>query len=281
MVTENHSQKQKRSFSVNMNMTTETAGENQHELAFGDHVHIVDPAFFIPQLNTYRKIWIYLPKSYNKTDQKYPVIYMHDGQNLFHAQPPRNNEWAVDSILDTEIREGAKDTILVGIDHDEDSRMCEYNPYDSSYGIGTGQQYVDFLVNTLKPFIDQNYRTLPDANNTCVAGASMGGLISMFAIAKYPEIFGSAGVFSPAFWIAPTIYSDIERLKSALNNHRIFFLSGEKEGVEMLQNTKKAFEILNPDGTNPNIVFVTTEDGKHNERFWSRAFKTFFNFIAK
>jgi len=281
MLIENTWRKQKCSFSVDMNMTTETAGENQHELTFGDHVHIVDPAFFIPQLNTYRKIWIYLPKSYNKTERNYPVMYMHDGQNLFHAQPPRNNEWAVDSVLDTEIREGARDTILVGIDHDENTRMCEYNPYDSSYGPGTGQQYADFLVNTLKPFIDQNYRTLPGASNTCIAGASMGGLISMYAIAEYPEVFGSAGVFSPALWIAPDIYSNVERLKPRLNSHRIFFLSGEKEGVEMLQNTKKAYEILNPDGLNQNIVFVTREDGKHNERFWRREFKTFFNFIGK
>ena len=76
---------------------------------------------------------------------------------------------------------------------------------------GEGDEYVDFLVKTLKPFIDKKYRTERDKANTAIAGSSMGGLISLYATLKYPKVFGVAGVFSPAFWLAPQIFTDIEK----------------------------------------------------------------------
>lgn len=252
----------------------------KEEYHFGDHVHIIDSAFFMPQLNKHRRVWIYLPKGYAKSRKKYPVIYMHDGQNLFHANPPRAEEWAVDSVMDSLIREGAKEMIIVGVDHGGKDRLKEYNPYDSQYGKGEGKAYVSFLVETLKPFIDSKYRTLKDVKNTSIAGSSMGGLISMYAIAEYPKVFGSAGVFSPAFWLAPKIYADVTEKLTGLKNSKVFFVAGDREGSAMVCDMKKVYDILDPAGTNKNIVFLEKEDGKHSEWFWHREFVPFYEFIA-
>lgn len=248
---------------------------------FGDHVHLIDEAFFIPQLNRSRPIWIYLPKGYAKSDKRYPVIYMHDGQNLFHAQPPRTDEWAVDTVLDELIRSGSKEMIVVGIHHGEDQRLTEYNPYNSEHGLGEGKLYISFLIDTLKPFIDQNYRTLTDVENTVIAGSSMGGLISMYAIVAHPDVFGAAGIFSAAFWLAPEIFELIDKEKDKLFERKIFFVIGDKEGEVMLSNTKKAYQILNPDGKNENIIFIEKGDGKHTEWFWHREFIPFYEFISR
>ncbi|RZK20672.1 MAG: phosphonate ABC transporter ATP-binding protein [Pedobacter sp.] len=260
---------------------TDNFKQVEAEYHFGDHVHVVDSAFFMPQLNKNRRIWIYLPKGYVKSKRKYPVIYMQDGQNLFHANPPRANEWAVDSVMDSLIREGSKEMIIVGIDHAGKDRLKEYNPYDSQYGKGEGKAYVSFLVETLKPYIDSKYRTLKDVKNTSIAGSSMGGLISMYAIAEYPKVFGSAGVFSPAFWLAPKIYTDIAERLAGLKNSRIFFVAGDKEGTAMVRDMKKVHDILNPDGKNRNVVLLEKEDGKHTEWFWHREFVPFYKFITK
>ncbi|MBC6109648.1 alpha/beta hydrolase-fold protein [Pedobacter fastidiosus] len=260
---------------------TDNFKQVKEEYHFGDHVHIVDSAFFIPQLNKHRQIWIYLPKDYSKSKKKYPVIYMQDGQNLFHANPPRPDEWAVDSVMDSLIKEGSKEMIIVGIDHGGKDRLIEYNPYDSKYGKGEGKAYVSFLVETLKPFIDSNYRTLKDVKNTSIAGSSMGGLISMYAIAEYPKVFGSAGVFSPAFWLAPKIYDEVTLSLPKLSNNKVFFVAGDKEGPAMVRDMKKVYGILNSDGKNKNVALLEKEDGKHTEWFWHREFVPFYQFITK
>lgn len=254
--------------------------EPKPDYRFGDHVHIVDPAFYMPQLNKYRKIWIYLPKSYKNSIKKYPVLYMHDGQHLFHAMPARNDEWAIDTVMDNLIREGNEETIIVGIDHGENDRLKEYNPYNSKYGKGEGKAYIEFLAETLMPFINQQYRTRTGADHTAIAGSSLGGLISMYAIAEYPEVFGAAGIFSPAFWLAPEIYADVSGRLSVLENNKIFLVAGDKEGAEMVNNVEKMYSILNPDGGNKKIVLHECEDGKHTEWFWHREFPAFYKFIT-
>jgi enterochelin esterase-like enzyme len=176
-------------------------------------VKVIDSAFKIPQLDRTRRIWVYLPKSYNATKGKiYPVLYMHDGQNLFNEQTAPFGEWGVDEALDSLQQQTGKECIVVGIDNSNEKRMNEYNPFNNEkYGKGEGDLYVDFLVKTLKPYIDKNYRTQKDAAHTFIAGSSMGGLISLYALVKYPDVFGTAGIFSPAFWIVPEMYPMVEK----------------------------------------------------------------------
>ena len=246
------------------------------------NVHIIDTAFFIPQLNRYRRIWIYLPPSYNQTKSKaYPVLYMHDGQNLFNEQTAGFHiEWGVDECLDTLSRQLNKECIVVGIDNDSTKRINEYNPYDDAkYGRGEGKQYIDFIVQTLKPHIDSNYRTIKDAKHTAVAGSSMGGLISMYALVQYPDVFGTAGIFSPSFWIAPQLYTDVADAKWQ-KSFRIYFYAGEKESVTMVKDMQKMFNIVKQKNC-CDLQYVTFPLGQHNEKYWREEFDDFYRWLMK
>jgi len=244
------------------------------------NVHIIDTAFLIPQLAAKRRVWVYLPPSYALSTKKYPVLYMHDGQNLFDQLTSGYGEWGVDELLDSLIAKGQKEYIVIGIDHGGSERLKEYNPYDSEYGKGKGKAYVDFLVQTLKPYIDKQYRTKKDNENTAIAGSSMGGLISMYAIATYPKVFGKVGVFSPAFWLGKTIESDLKNELKNLNGNKVYLVAGDLESKTMVSDMKNVYHILNPTGKNKNIIMVEKADGKHSEWFWHREFVDFYKFIS-
>jgi predicted alpha/beta superfamily hydrolase len=246
---------------------TSTAGKN---------VHIIDTAFVIPQLKRVRRIWVYLPEGYAASKKHYPVLYMHDGQNVFDDATSYSGEWGVDEFLDST---KARQCIVVAIDHGGSKRMTEYNPYDNDkFGKGEGDLYVDFLVKTLKPYIDKEYRTLKDKPNTFIAGSSLGGLISLYAELKYPEVFGAAGVFSPAFWIGGTkIYDDI-KAKGKKVNAKIYFYGGKLEGETMIPDMQKAFDDMGK-VSRSKMQIVIRDDGKHNEENWRREFPLFYEWV--
>lgn len=244
------------------------------------NVKVLDSAFFIPQLKLKRKVWIYLPPSYATSNKRYPVLYMHDGQNLFDEFTGGFGEWGIDETLDSLFTKNGKETIVIGIDHGGPERLKEYNPYDSQYGKGKGKAYVEFLVHQLKPFVDEHYRTKKEMKSTAIAGSSMGGLISMYAIATYPKVFGKAGVFSPAFWVGKEIDNDLRLAKDNLGKHKIYLVAGTLEGQMMIRDMQSAYQILNPDEKNKNIKIIEKTDGKHSEWFWRREFPDFYKFIA-
>ena len=244
-------------------------------------VKIVDTAFLIPQLNRTRRIWAYLPKDYAAGKKRYPVIYMQDGQNLFNEQTAAFGEWGIDETLDTLIEQGGKGVIIIGIDNGGEKRMNEYNPYDhKDYGKGEGNEYTDFLALTLKPFIDKNYRTLKDSAHTFVAGSSMGGLISLYAIAKHPQVFGGAGIFSPAFWPAPKIYDDVALAKWSSGFRRFYFYAGGAESETMVRDMNKMIATIEKKG-HYETQRVVSPIGKHNEATWGREFLHFYKFIIR
>ncbi len=251
------------------------------------NVSIIDTAFFIPELNRTRRIWVYLPPAYNSSNKKYPVLYMHDGQNVFDDATSFSGEWGVDEALDT-LGLKTRECIVVGIDNGGDKRLNEYCPYDFSLsGIaasyssnkGEGGSYVDFLVKTLKPFIDKNYRSLKDRSNTYVAGSSMGGLISLYAVLKYPKKFGGAGVFSPAFWVAPKIFDDIKKRGKKVNA-KIYFYAGDAEGESMVPMTINAFNEMRK-VSKSKMTMVIRSDGKHNEARWRMEFPGFYEWVVR
>ncbi len=247
----------------------------------GKNVHIIDTAFLIPQLNRTRRVWIYLPDDYVVSKKRYPVLYMHDGQNVFDDATSYSGEWGVDECLDSM----KKKCIVVAIDNGASKRINEYCPYDFSLktlGLsnadtlnkGEGDQYVDFLVKTLKPFIDKNYRTLKDKKNTFIAGSSMGGIISMYAVLKYPKVFGGAGVFSPAFWVGPKIFDDIKSKGKKINSH-IYFYAGKQESESMVPDMLKAFNGMAA-VSKSKMTTVIRDEGKHNETRWRIEFPLFY-----
>ena len=243
------------------------------------NVHIVDTAFSMPQLNRTRRVWMYLPPDYATSKKRYPVLYMHDGQNVFDDLTSFAGEWGVDETLDS-IGNHSGEMIVVAVDHGGEKRINEYCPYDvEKYGKGEGDKYVDFLVKTLKPFIDKTYRTQKDKKNTFIAGSSMGGLISMYAMLKYPRVFGGAGIFSPAFWVGPKIFDDI-KAKGAKVNSKIYFYCGAEEGETMQPDTEKAFSEMRK-VSRSKMVCVVRADGKHSEWVWKEEFPLFYLWLME
>jgi predicted alpha/beta superfamily hydrolase len=242
-------------------------------------VKILDSAFYMPQLDRKRRIWIYLPKGYATSKANYPVLYMHDGQNLFNEQTAPFGEWGVDEAMDSLQKQTGKEVIVVGIDNGGDKRMSEYNPYDFKETKGEGNQYIEFLVKTLKPYIDQKFRTKKDAANTFTAGSSMGGLISLYAVVKYPNVFGGAGVFSPAFWTAPQLYADVEKTDWGGNKPKFYFYAGGKESTTMVSDMNRMIALIEK---KPNVNTTTFVNplGLHNEPTWRKQFPVFYKWMV-
>jgi predicted alpha/beta superfamily hydrolase len=251
--------------------------EKEHTVS--KNVQVIDTAFYIPQLDRKRKVWIYLPNNYSlSTTKKYPVLYLQDGQNVFDKATSFIDEWGVDECLDTLIEKGITPSIVVAIDNGSQFRMTEYNPYSNEqFGKGEGDSYLDFLVNTLKPFIDKNYRTLSSADNTAIAGSSMGGLISYYAAIKHPTIFGKAGIFSPSFWIAPQI-SNVTDSLSKNNTSKFFFSMGSLEGQQYIDDMQNVAERL---ATNSKTIIysIVAEGESHNEKNWRTQFAEFYKWM--
>jgi len=222
-----------------------------------------------PQLHASKKIWVYLPKNYGASTKKYPVIYMHDAQNLFDAKTSFVGEWNVDESLDSLNAQ----VIVIGIEHGNDKRLDELTPYkNAKYGGGNADAYLDFIVNTLKPEVDKKYRTKTNAKNTAIMGSSLGGLVSYYAALKYPEVFGKAGVFSPSFWFSDEIYKLTENTKKIKT--KIYFLCGDNEDAEMVPDMKKMEKLL--DEKRCYCLHLTKEvivkGGQHNEKLWREYF---------
>ena len=223
-----------------------------------------------PQLDTLKTIWVYLPKKYQNSKKNYPVIYMHDAQNLFDASTSYAGEWKVDEYMDQLI---TNESIIIGIEHGDQKRIDELTPYKhEKYGGGKGDAYLDFIKNTLKPHIDVTYRTQSNAEHTALFGSSLGGLISFYGVIKYPETFGKAAVFSPSFWINPEIFDLVE--SSIISEaSRFYFLAGTDESEDMIPDQERMVTLLKEKGLKDNqIESRNIEGGQHNEKFWAISF---------
>ena len=250
------------------------AQERKHTAT--ENVKIISEKFEIPQLKTTRRIWIYLPKNYEKSNKKYEVMYLQDAQNLFDDATSYAGEWQVDETLNKIFEKTGKSLIVVGIDNGGEKRIEELSPYkNAKYGGGNGDNYVKFIVETLKPFIDKNYRTKPQRKFTTIGGSSLGSLISVYAAVKYPETFGKVLAFSSAFWFnAKELNEFISHSKVNLKHQKYYFVQGKHEDEDMEAQTKRVIENLKSKNVkSKNIFLKIDEDGKHNEMYWRREFE--------
>ena len=234
------------------------------------------PQFFSPQLGNFRSLRIYLPPSYAENRfKRYPVLYMNDGQNLFDPATSYSGvEWRVDESFNHEIGNGrVREAIVVGVDNTP-SRIYEYSPTpDPVWGGGGGDLYLDFLQDTVKPWVDGNYRTLPGAGDTFLMGSSLGGLISFYAGWTRPEVFGAVGCMSSSFWW------DSESLTVAVETHsgprpmaRFYLDSGGlQDGALQTFRMRDALLALGylPDR---DLLHVYDPLGIHHESSWAARF---------
>jgi predicted alpha/beta superfamily hydrolase/uncharacterized protein involved in tolerance to divalent cations len=243
------------------------------------------PDFASPQLGNRRPIVVYLPPSYAAGNRRYPVLYMHDGQNLFDAATSYAGEWYVDETLEALAGEGIE-AIVVGIPNIGDRRFNEYIPFPAAdLPDAQGDLYVAFIADTLKPVIDRSFRTRPEREATGIAGSSLGGLISLYAFFRRPAIFGLAGVFSPSLrWGDGGIFPFVE--KSPFAPGRVYLDVGTAEGVGLVEHrraqrsfghnyvrrVRRINALLARKGYRPGetLRYVEEEGAIHHESAWAR-----------
>ena len=252
-----------------------TSAQQQTEKSTAaDNVSIIKKEFVIPELNTIRhKIWVYLPPNYHNSTKKFPVIYMHDGQNLFDDTTSFIGEWHVDETLNELFHKTGKGFIVVAVENGGSERINEYTPWkNEKYGGGKGAVYIDFIVNTLKPYIDKNYRTKKSAKHTGLIGSSLGGLISYYGGLKYPAVFGKVGALSTSFWFSDKVV-DFTKENGKNKQLKLFLLVGGKEGHGMDTDMQKIEKLLLTTGFKAkNLHSKISPEGEHNEAFWKSEF---------
>ncbi len=234
-------------------------------------------SFNIPQLQRQRAIRVLLPRNYWKdTSRRFPVIYLKDGQNLFDPDTAAFRHWRLKEFM---ARQPLKrQAILVGVDHGGVDRSNEYAPFQRGRNGGQGDAYLQFIEHTLKPFIDQEYRTWPHREATAIVGASLGGLIAFYAGMRYSHVFGKVGALSPSLWFNPQVISLAQKsgtLKSQL------YVSGSKtETGGMYGALEKTYRSLKDGGYSDDQIRVVARDrGSHSEAFWAREFKPMYEWL--
>jgi predicted alpha/beta superfamily hydrolase len=241
-----------------------------------EQVMIWDTAMEIPQLGRNRRVWIYLPQDYESTNKFYPVLYMHDGQNVFDASTSFAGEWEVDESLTDLENDGYRGVIVVAVDNGGSHRIDEYSPFTNpSYGGGEGDLYLDFIVETLKPKVDSTFRTLKEAKHTGIMGSSMGGLISHYAHFRNPEVFGRAGIFSPAYWFSNEYFTYTETVGKT-DSSKLFILAGALESSIATGSQSMYDQLITMGYEQDELQLLISPDGNHSEWFWAREFKDVF-----
>jgi predicted alpha/beta superfamily hydrolase len=253
-----------------------SGGVKQHTAT--TNVRIIEDNFEMPQFNNRkRRIWLYLPTDYlTNTSKRYNVMYMQDGQNLFDEYFAFGKEWEIDETLNKLFdNNGDEGCIIVGIDNGGNNRIAEYTPYTNpKYGGGDGEKYIQFITKTLKPYIDNNYRTKKEREFTGIGGSSLGGLISYYGAIKNQDIFSRALIFSPSFWWNAEIFK-LTQEEGKQKPMKIFLMAGgaEEPDDDVVFKTKQMYDELLDSGFSKNeIFFATHSDGTHSEWYWAREF---------
>jgi predicted alpha/beta superfamily hydrolase len=238
------------------------------------------PAVASPELGNVRDIQVYLPPSYQSSGRHYPVIYMQDGQNLFDPTTSFSGEWRVDDTLEGLGPEGVE-AIVVAVPNMGTQRIDEYSPFrDPVNGGGRGDAYLDFMVRTLKPEVDRRFRTRHERTHTGIMGSSMGGLISLYAFFREPDVFGFAGVMSPSLWFANGAIFDY--VASHRNwTGKVYVDVGTREGRPTVRNARLMTRLLRRTASRPrlSVMHVEGRGAAHNESAWAERFERAVRFL--
>ena len=236
-------------------------------------IHLISEEFEIPQLNKTRKVWALLPHDYETATERYPVLYLQDAQNLFNEKAKYGN-WEIDKKLAVMAEYNIGKIIIIAVEHAEKERITEYNVGNTVLGNGQGKKYIRFIADTLKPFVDSNFRTRSEREYTGIGGSSMGGLVSIFSGIMYPEVFGKLMIFSPSLWVVPKIklsFLDMEEPQDT----RIYLYAGGEESATLIDHVKTFKKRLsNKTGISDKmrVRLSINMQGKHSETYWSDEF---------
>jgi predicted alpha/beta superfamily hydrolase len=236
------------------------------------------PRFASAFLSRERDVTVYLPPGYDEAAEPLPVLYMHDGQNLFEPERAHvpGQHWRVGETLDAMVSEGrVPPLIVVGIDNTGMSRLQEYTPTtDARLGGGLAGRYGRFIVEELKPFIDRSYRTRADPAGTALGGSSLGGLVTLHIGFTSPGVFGALVAMSPSvWWDRRMILSTIRRTRPR-PPVRIWADMGTAEGRRALDDARMLKAALVGAGWTPGVDlhYAEYEGGSHSETAWAARF---------
>jgi predicted alpha/beta superfamily hydrolase len=243
----------------------------------------------IPQLNTNRRIWVYLPPDYGKVATKrYPVIYMQDGQNVFDKATSYASEWGVDETLNRLAAAGDAGAIVIAIDNGGRTRDEEYHPIVPDTGRpGQADAYLDFIIKTLKPLVDSVFTTKPDRLNTALIGASSGATLALYGALKFPDVFGKAALFSIPLWLAPRFDAMVPTSNAYRPGTKLWFICGATEKVGdgqagmFARDQPALLAALTTAGFSPTTQIKASIDpaGQHNEAFWGATFEDAYRWL--
>lgn len=239
---------------------------------FLPNVELISDEFDGSQLQTTRRIQVLLPYDYGATDKPYPVLYLQDGQNLA-GEGSSHGSWEIDRQLAILAARRHHEVIVVSIDHGHENRIREFTLDQTRAGTGEGLQYLSFVAQTVKPYVDASFRTRPDAAHTGIGGSSLGGLISVYGGVLFPGVFGRWMVFSPSLWIAPKLTDAIRGFGPSLPV-RVYLYGGQKESAHMVASLDRLSQSLqdSPGGQQTTVHTSIERKGTHQEVWWGREF---------
>lgn len=233
-----------------------------------------------------RRVYIYTPKSYEQEpERRFPVMYMFDGHNVFFDEDATyGKSWGMNKYMET----AEKELIIVAVEcsHRGNNRLVEYSPIsyeNTTIGKikGKGSQYMHWLVNTLKPRIDKDYRTLPDRKNTIIAGSSMGGLMALYGACTYNHIFQRAACLSPSLWVAPGKVLEMVARAHIRRDTTIYMDYG---ALEMFNHAANAEAIISTSHLlmtkRVNLAMRIVPDGTHSEASWEKQIPIFMDCLG-
>ena len=248
----------------------------------------IHPQFRSKFLPDSRDVTVFLPPGYEEVgNQQYPVLYMHDGQNLFDPEAAfkKGEHWRVGETASALIDAGRLDPlIIVGIANTGPRRIHEYTPtYDRRRGGGEADDYGRLIIDELKPFIDGTYRTLPDPLHTGLAGSSLGGLVALYLGLKRPEVFGRLGAMSPSVWWDRRAILRNVRESRPKPRLRIWVDIGTREGRQHLENARllKAGLVKAGWSEGEDLAYEEVTGGTHSELSWGSRFGPMVEWLFK
>lgn len=233
-----------------------------------------------------RRAYIYLPESYeNEPQRRYPVMYMFDGHNVFFDEDATfGKSWGMNKYM----AESKKDLIIVGVECNTEGnrRLIEYSPIsyeNSELGKirGKGSVYMNWMVGELKPYIDKNYRTLPDRKNTIIAGSSMGGLIALYGVTVYNHIFQRGACLSPSLWVAPGKVLEFVARAHIRRDTQIYMDYGELEMFNHAATPECMISTAHLLLTKRvNLALRIVPGGNHSEASWEKQIPIFMDCLG-
>lgn len=237
-------------------------------------------------LKSARTVLVYVPPQYaERKDTRFPVLYLHDGQNLFDGATSfvPGQEWRADETADRLIRERRiEPVILVGVYNAGAERLNEYTPTRDRRGRGGGgDAYLRFLTDELKPFVDRHYRTRPEASETGVGGSSLGALISLHAGLRRPDVFGKVAALSPSVWWDEKWIVEQVRRVGARPALRVWLDIGTDEGYAALPDARLLRDAMAERGwrEGQDLAYIEAEGAGHNEAAWAARFDRVLQFL--